>query len=548
MNNDAYLTNIGSGGVLDLGAYRAIGSGSSVTLRGGSDAIGTIGTAGTGTDTVVTLSGPGSTIGVYSPSTGNTTSLDASLSTVAQTGRLEILAGRNFTVSANGGAFSNAGVVQLGGGTFIDASYANAGLTYGFGTTGAIANTGTVEASGGTLSTGAIIGASGIVRVDAAATLDLSGAGGPSSAGTLANNGTLALGTRNVTVTSDYTNANFGTGNAFNGRADVTGTGLVLAASATQTLSGSGYGNGTLNVGNVRVGQSTSASLTVTNNGTSTELRGAVQNTNAPGVTLANADFAIAAGGGSSTTTIGFSGTTAGSLAGQSLSVVNNFDNVGKSTVALQGNVYQTATPGSEPPTITLAPVRAGTASSSATVTIQNTAPATNGFTESLRSTVTGSSGFLTNGDGPVTNREPGRGRRTERDREPRHVHRRPVQRHRVDRQHLGGAGGQRAFRPRARQPVDHRQQHGDPARVGADLQSRHGLAFGQRHQLHAGLRDAGGQLVVHGQPVGAQQHPVDQLCREARRQLHADERHRLQLRGTPFAGETGAARRRTTC
>ena len=102
--------------------------------------------------------------------------LDKSLTSIASTGTLALLAGRGFAASA---AFSDAGLLKLGGGTFAAAS----GLTLatgahltGFGTvTGAIADGGTIEATGATLLlSGAITGA-GALQVDAGATLEFSG-------------------------------------------------------------------------------------------------------------------------------------------------------------------------------------------------------------------------------------------------------------------------------------------------------------------------------------------------------------------------------------
>ena len=407
MNGDASLYNLKAAGVLDQGRYGSITTGavSVLNLRSNAaDTIVTIGTSAAGTDTIVTLSGAASALNVLAFGSGAPTAIDASLTTVARSGRLEILNGRNFAVVAGGGAFSNAGIVQLGGGNFGAASYGNSGETFGNGSvTVAIANTGLVRAAGGTLSTGTITGAAGTVQSDAGATLNLAGAAGNSTAGTLVNNGALVLGTRNITVTSDYRNANFGTGNAFDGRANVSGTGLILAASATQDLSAPGLVGTVLSVGNVRVGGSTTTALTITNNGTLTTLRGAVQNGSAPGVSLSNADFVVGANGGSAVVTIGFNGITAGSLAGQTLNVVNNFDNVADQSLSLNGNVYQIAVAGAQPAQLTLAARRVGDAAPSASLTIVNVAPNTAGFTEALSATASANNGFQTNGNGPVT-------------------------------------------------------------------------------------------------------------------------------------------------
>ena len=378
MNNDANFLNL-AGGVLNLGTYRS--EGGTLNIRGAGASIGTIGTAAIGTDTVVTLSGAGSTLNALPISGGVAASVDSTLRTVARSGRLELLNGRSMTIVANGGNFSNAGIVQLGGGTFGAATYANTGETFGFGTISApITNSGLVRANGGTLSTQAITGLSGTIQVDPGATLML---GGTSSAAFLVNNGTLALGTSNVTVNLDYTNAAFGAGNGFDGRANVSGTGLILAASATQDISGPDFSGGMLDLGSIRVGGATSTQLTITNNGTLTTLRGAVQNDLAPGVTISSPDFVLGPNGGSAIATVNFVGSQAGSLAGQTLGVVNNFDNVADATIGIIGAAYNAAVGALSPNPLNLGNFRIGDLASGV-VTISNSAPA-GAFSEGLR-------------------------------------------------------------------------------------------------------------------------------------------------------------------
>ncbi len=97
------------------------------------------------------------------------------------------------------------------------------------------------------------------------------------------NNGTLALGTSNVTVEQDYTNAAFGAGNGFNARANVTGSGQILAAGdVAQALSGdvtNGAGAAPqLAFGNIHVGDQVTRSFAVSNTGANgPALRGALQ-------------------------------------------------------------------------------------------------------------------------------------------------------------------------------------------------------------------------------------------------------------------------------
>ncbi|MBS0479357.1 MAG: choice-of-anchor D domain-containing protein [Proteobacteria bacterium] len=401
MNGDANLASLQAGGVLSLGNYvsSTAGAASVLNLRGaGANSIATIGTGAAGTDTVVTLSGANSVFNVTNFNSGVNTTLDSTLTTVAASGRLNILDGRNFNIVAGPGSLTNNGIVQLGGGALTSTSSNgfNTGLMTGFGTIGFnIANSGTVEALGGVLNTQAITGAAGAIRSNAGATLGL---GGASTAGFLTNNGSLALGANNVTVTNDYTNAGFGSGNAFNAHANVTGGGLIFATGATMDLSGPALSGGTLNVGNVRTGGSSSTTLTITNNGAATTLRGAVQNSAAPSVALSTPDFVLTPGGGSTTVTISYTGLTAGSLAGQSLNVVNNFDNVADATIGLAGNIYQVAQAGAQPASMGLGARRVGDAAGGATITIANVAPVTPGYNEALRADASVNNGFLLNG------------------------------------------------------------------------------------------------------------------------------------------------------
>ena len=404
-NGDASFLNLKAGGVLDSGRLYASSAGAAATINLRSNAANSLVTIGTasGNTTEVILQGSGSVIEVTPFGGGAPVTIDQTLTGVAGAG-VFALQDRNFTVSAGGGNFGNAGLVFVNNTVFTSNSFSNSGSLISDATstiTAPIANSGTVHVASGVLNTQAITGATGTILTDAGATLNL---GGTSTAGTLTNNGTLALGTRNITVTSDYTNANFGSGNAFAGHAHVTGTGQILATNATMDLSAPGLVGNVLSVGNVRVGGSTTTQLTVTNNGLQTTLRGAVQNVNAPGVSLSQPDFVVGPNGGSAIVTIGFSGNTAGSLAGQSLDVKNNFDNVAARTLTLNGNVYQIAVAGAQPATITLGAQRVGGAPSTAAIVIKNTAPDTNGFTEKLSATATsGGSGFLVNGAASAT-------------------------------------------------------------------------------------------------------------------------------------------------
>ena len=407
MNGDASLFNLQAGGVLNKGYYISSTTGAASTLdlrSNAANSIATIGSGSLGADTFVTLDGANSVINVLTFGGGVPVSLDSTLTTVNRSGFLMVLGDRNLTIVAGGGAFTNAGQVQLGGGTFGAASYANNGPTTGFGTIAVdISNTGNVRASGGILATQTITGAAGFIGSDGGAILDLSAASADSTAGTLNIAGGLGLGAHNVTITDNYANGGFGLGNAFNNHANVTGTGKIFALNATMDLSGPTLSGTTIDVGSVRSGGSSSTTLTITNNGTVTNIVGAVQNTGAPSVVLTGADFFAFHGGGHAAVGLSFTGTHAGSLAGQTLKVVNNFDNLPAQTLNVKGTVYEVAQAGALPASVTLAATRVGAAASTSVLTIANVAPVTPGFNETLDATASASSPFKVNGSASAT-------------------------------------------------------------------------------------------------------------------------------------------------
>ena len=188
-------------------------------------------------------------------------------------------------------------------------------------------------------------GPAGTVNVATGATYQHDAA---STMGTLRTAGTLNVGGSTLTIFGDYDNANFGSGNAFNRRANVvvsgTGNRLVAAGDANQVISGAGVLNGgtatpTLTIGNVHVGTTTYAYDIANNGSTGPALRGAIQtgvnggNITDPrlsgsGVTAGNWG-PIATGATVArdvVVTVGAAGLLA-PLTGQSVAVVNNFDN-----------------------------------------------------------------------------------------------------------------------------------------------------------------------------------------------------------------------------
>ena len=154
-------------------------------------------------DATIILSGAGSTIETYNPSTGVTSAIDSTLSTIGAGGELELLAGRNWTTA--GAAITNSGIIQLGGGT-LTVTASGASLTdaagsklRGFGTVTAttFTNSGTIEASGGTLTLTDAVSGTGDLEIDAGATLVLAATAATTNAATFNGAG--------ATLTLDHT-------------------------------------------------------------------------------------------------------------------------------------------------------------------------------------------------------------------------------------------------------------------------------------------------------------------------------------------------------
>ena len=183
-------------------------------------------------------------------------------------GSLRLQQGRTFNATANSGNFTNGntGLLEVTDSTFQSSSLLNNGTITSFGTsalttTPKISGSGAIIVNNGTLTiaSGVNGSAGSSVTILSGATLNLAGNVAPNVIDTLTTSGNLALGSQNLTVLSAYTNANFGTGNSFNNRANVTGAGQILAAGATpataQTLSGNLVGGTTTGAAAIDFGQ-----------------------------------------------------------------------------------------------------------------------------------------------------------------------------------------------------------------------------------------------------------------------------------------------------
>ena len=320
--------------------------------------------------------------------------------------------------------FTPGNVQILAGGAFIDTQAFAIGISSPLQGTGSLTKqgTGTLTLSGSnsytggtTISAGTLaVGGNGTLGISlanltvaAGATLDVSGSTVGVSVGVLTDNGTVALGSKLVTVRTDYANAAFGSGNSFNARANVTGTGAINATGTTaQSVAGGNITGGTttaptLGLGNIHEGNTVTATYSVANPGTTgPALRGALQTTvnggnvtdpRLSGIGVTAANFGpLAPGNTTASFGVTLTGSAPGALVGQSVAVVNNFDNVSDQELALTGAVYRYAAAGALTG-VNLGSFHEGDLAQTA-LTVTNSAAATGGFTESLA----GASGNVT--------------------------------------------------------------------------------------------------------------------------------------------------------
>jgi hypothetical protein len=426
--NSAVLTNL-AGGVLTGGTYRVVSPNgatnfTTLLLNAPNSAISTI-AAGT----TVEMSGSELLTNFQS----GAQPLIVSLAT--NSGTLKLLNAQAFNMS---NALVNNGAVELGGlglaggtlnsgGNITNAAGAQ---IFGHGTiSDTVLNSGTVRAANGTLAIvgGIIDGQSGTIQIDAGASLDLSGASGDSDADILNHNGTnLNLGANDILVRDYYANANFGFGNSFNPRANVTGTGQILAEPGyTQQLTGDvtdgATASPTMNLGVVRIGQpGVTKSYNIVFGSPGPNVTGAVMSNNATfGASITNSqltgngvvasDFSAVAGSNLNNYEVTLTGQAGGqgALSAQTVAIVNNFDNIQEQVLTLNGEVWQPAVPNISPP----GPINLGnfhvTDAASTLLSIANNAPIS-AFSENLIAAVTGSTGDANFSGGPSVNVAPG--------------------------------------------------------------------------------------------------------------------------------------------
>ncbi len=315
-------------------------------------------------------------------------------------------------INGSGNSIINNGVINSDGGGTI--------TVQGLG--GGMANNGLLRAQSGTLNVATVLTGTGTLQVDATGSMIL--AAGAKSQGVLAmgaSGAALNLSTGNLTISSDYTNVGAGSGNSFNRRAGVTGTGLIVAGgNVAQVITGAGVAGGTtanatLTVGNMRVGANT-FNVQIGNAGTTgATLRGAIQTSDNGGnitdarlsgtaVTASNYN-AGAPGGNSGNLGVTFTAASAGALApltGQAINLRSNFENIADQRLNIVmgagAAAYNAAVGSTAPSPVQVANQRVG-GSNSAALTVSNTAAA-GSFSEDLRASFGSNTGAATNNGG----------------------------------------------------------------------------------------------------------------------------------------------------
>ena len=409
-----FLNGVTLNGVLDM----ATATGLARTTAGGMTVNGTV---NIGANSVLAPQG-GQTL----DGTGQIVFADGSVNN-----RLNLEGAGNFTFGSDLTVRGQTGVIGqqifLGGAanlTNLGTINADGGGTITVNPTGTLTNHGLLRAQNGALAIQKAMTGNGTLRVDSTGAMNL--ANGGNTQGTLmmgAAGAALNVGTGNLTINSDYTNAAWGSGNSFNRRAGVSGTGQIVAGGdVAQVITGAGVTGGannyTLTIGNVHVG-STTFDYQIANAGTTgPTLRGAIQTSvNGGNITDARlsgagvtADNYNAGGPGGNSGNLGVTFTAAGAgalapLTGQVVNLRSNFENIAdqKLNIVLGAGAaaYNLAAGSASPDPVILANQRVG-GTGSQVLTVSNTAPA-GAFTEGLNANFGANTGDATNNAGSIS-------------------------------------------------------------------------------------------------------------------------------------------------
>ena len=411
-NSNNFLNNTTLNGVLDIASAYGVQRVTGGMVLGGAINVGSASILATQGDQ--TISGTGSI--VFADANGsNRFNLEAGNLTlgagVTVRGNTGVIGNQNFAGGA--ATLTNNGTINSDGGGTITIN-----------PNGALTNNGLFRAQNGTLAVARNVAGTGTLQVDATGTMNL--ANGGNTQGKLAMGAAgavLNLGNGNLTITGDYTNAAAGSGNSFNRRAGVAGTGQIVAGGdVAQALFGTGItggntANATMTIGNVRVGANT-FNYQIGNTGTTgPTLRGAIQTTagggnltdgrlSGSGVTASNYSAGVP-GSNSGNLAVTFTAASAGALAplaGQVLNLRSNFENIAdqKLNIVLAGGAaaYNAAVGSAAPTPIVIGNQRVGGSVSQA-LTVSNTAAAGN-YSEDLSASFGNNTGAATNNAGTL--------------------------------------------------------------------------------------------------------------------------------------------------
>lgn len=343
--------------------------------------------------------------------TGVSSRLDVSKSVVVGSGAAVTLSGANSNLNVLYG-----GSLAVTGGAITTQNYTNGGF---------LNDTAQTTINGGTLNVRDVLS----LNQSAGFTL---------GTGTTAHVGTLAVsdgasshiqlaGGSSISVAFDYTNQAFGSGNSFDARANMGGTGSILALNNNRIgLKVDGGATVTTDTNlslNVHVGAVASKSYVITNTGDAyatdagPRIRGAIQNIVSSASTITDARLTgtgvqasdirdktdtytyLARDGDSKAYTVSFNGSTAGALANQSVRVVDNFGNT--QTLSITGAAYNLASATLGSSSVGIASQHVGDANSAA-VSVTNSA-ASGDYSEKLNAAISASTGAAVYGAGSVS-------------------------------------------------------------------------------------------------------------------------------------------------
>lgn len=202
---------------------------------------------------------------------------------------------------------------------------------------GSVLNRGEIFAEGGTLALrNGVLAGNGHLIVSEGGKFDMSLATANGATDRLSIFGELALGFRDLTVAESFVNASAGFGNGFNPRAGVTGSGRVIGKDAALGIVDSNTAatrNGTVLFLYEGADGKFRSGFTLENTGTGADVEAAVQTLNLTGAISGVVDRNVVLAADDRQAFSLVYDPARGTLDGQSLRIVSNFDNVAPITV-----------------------------------------------------------------------------------------------------------------------------------------------------------------------------------------------------------------------